>query len=75
MSGTTKMTLGDLLRQKRIDYGYEDLDAMARDLMMEPWHLHRLLTAKKPRLSTETKYRICLKLDIAPRVLEEVVGK
>ena len=43
---TGRQTLGDLLRQKRIDYGYEDLDAMARDLMMEPWHLHRLLTSK-----------------------------
>ena len=72
---TGRQTLGDLLRQKRIDYGYEDLDAMARDLMMEPWHLHRLLTSKKPRMSVETRYRICLKLDIAPRVLEEVLGE
>ena len=71
---TGRQTLGDLLRQKRIDYGYEDLDAMARDLMMEPWHLHRLLTSKKPRMSVETRYRICLALDVAPSVMEEVLN-
>ena len=42
---------------------------------MTPGGMYRLLEGKMHVLSDGTKYRICLKLDIAPRVLEEVLGE
>jgi hypothetical protein len=40
---------------------------------MTPSGMYRLLEGKMHVLSDGMKYRICLALDIAPRVLEEVM--
>lgn len=47
---------------------------MAFELEVEPGYLYRLMNSKRMRLSVNTKYRICLVLDVDPRVLEEVMG-
>lgn len=39
---------------------------------MAPGGLYRLMGGSIPRIGAETKYRLCLALDIAPRVMEEV---
>lgn len=72
---TGPVTLGGLLRQKKKDYGFEHINDMAAAIGIDEGYLYRLLRSNRPRLSTETKYRLCLALDIAPRVMEEVVGR
>ena len=68
------MTLGELLRRKKAEYEFETIEQMAFELEVEPGYLYRLMNSKRMRLSANTKYRICLVLDVDPKVLEEVVG-
>lgn len=42
---------------------------------MTPGGMYRLLEGKMYMLGDATKYRICLALDIAPSVMEEVLGE
>lgn len=70
---TGQNRLGELIRRKMHDYGYT-LDYTARLLRITTSGLHKIIEGHVPRLSDATKYRICLELDVDPRVLEEVSG-
>lgn len=70
----TGMKLSDLIRRRMKEYEYT-VETLAAEIGMTPGGLYRLLGGSIPRLSAETKYRLCLALDIAPRVMEEVAKK
>ena len=69
---TGRQTLGETLRRRIRDYEYT-VEQVAELVGMTPGGMYRLLEGKMHVLSDGTKYRICLALDIAPRVLEEVL--
>lgn len=67
---TGRQMLGETLRRRIRDYEYT-VEQVAEIVGMTPGGMYRLLEGKMHVLSDGMKYRICLKLDIAPRVLEE----
>lgn len=69
---TGRLTLGDLIRRRMKEYEYT-VEALAEEIGMTPGGLYRLLGGSIPRIGEAKKYRLCLALDIAPRVLEEVI--
>lgn len=71
---TGRNAFGELLSRRIRDYEYT-VEQVAELVGMTPGGMYRLLEGKMHVLSDGMKYRICLKLDIAPRVLEEVLGE
>lgn len=67
---TGRQMLGETLRRRIRDYEYT-VEQVAEIVGMTPGGMYRLLEGKMHVLSDGMKYRICLKLGIAPRVLEE----
>ena len=67
---TGRQMLGETLRRRIRDYEYT-VEQVAELVGMTPGGMYRLLEGKMHVLSDGTKYRICLVLDIAPRVIEE----
>lgn len=71
---TGRQTFGELLRRRIRDYEYT-VEQAAELVGMTPGGMYKLIEGKIHALSDGMKYRICLALDIAPAVMEEVVGK
>ena len=73
MAMTGRLTLGELIRRRMKEYEYT-VETLAAEIGMTPGGVYRLIGGSIPRVGAETKYRICLALDIAPSVMEEVSG-
>ena len=67
---TGRQMLGETLRRRIRDYEYT-VEQVAEIVGMTLGGMYMLLEGKMHVLSDGTKYRICLVLDIAPRVIEE----
>lgn len=74
MSRIENMTMGELLRQKKADYGYRSIDEMAADIGISSGHLLEMMhDRRKPGKRGVRK--IVQRLDVSPEVAEKVVRR
>lgn len=74
MSRIENMTMGELLRQKKADYGYRSIDEMAADIGISSNHLFEMMhDRRKP--GKRSMRKIVQGLDVSPEVAERMVRR
>lgn len=66
--------MGELLRQKKVDYGYRSIDEMAADIGIASGHLSEMMQDRR-KSGKRGMRKIVQGLDVSPEVAEKVVRK
>lgn len=67
------MTLSELLRRKMNDYGYKSLTEFSEALGIPYGDVYGYICCKTTYLRAKNRRKICVALDIAPKVLDRAI--